>query len=513
MELLINTAAIVGVVYCCFLLWKTLRSVLWVPWRTKRAFEKQGVKCLPYTPLLGSLPQISGMVKTANANPLPLTSHNAVLRIAPYLEVWKKAYGDIFVFWLGFKATIPITNPEHAKEILSNKFGHFKKLTVRPDCKDLGGESVASLEGERWAEHRRIVSPAFFVEKLKVMTGTMIDCIHATLDKWESQLDGHVTKEIDVLEEFKVLTADIIAHTAFGSSYAEGMQVFKLQQKQQVIVAKRLRSIYIPGFRFLPTPGNRYTWRLNKEIQDSIEHIINSRENDHSTDDLLGILMAANRKELSGSQKNLSLSMKEIVDECKTFFFAGHETTASLMTWTTMLLAMNPEWQERAREEVFHVLSKESPTYNLLNSLKIVGMVLNESLRLYPPGSIIIRETVKNMTLGSLTIPANTLLMISVISLHCDPAFWGKGVLDFNPQRFAEGVGSACETPFAFLPFSMGPRNCLGQNFAMVEARAILAMMLQRFRFSLSPGYTHCPTTVLTLQPQHGMQIIFEKLE
>ncbi|MCO5611434.1 hypothetical protein L7F22_065687 [Adiantum nelumboides] len=498
MELLMESAATVGVVYCCFLLWKVLKSVLWEPWTIKRAFEKQGVKCLPYTPLLGNLREISGMVKAANAAPLPLLPHNIILRIAPHLELWKKTYGDKFVFWLGFRAVLPVNNPEHVKEILSNKFGHFKKLILRPDVKDLGGEGVAFLEGERWAQHRRIVSPAFFVEKLKlkqlafftlqVMTPTMIYCIHAMLDKWESQLEGHAPMEIDVHEDFTVLTADIIAHTAFGSTYAEGMQVFKLQQKQHVIVAKRLRSIYIPGFRFLPTRGNRYGWTLSKQIQESIEHIIKCRENDHSTDDLLGILMAANRKELLGSQKTLTLSLSEIVDECKMFFFAGHETTANLMTWATMLLAINPEWQERAREEVLHVLSKEAPTYDLLHNLKIVGMVLNESLRLYPPGSILFRETTKNMTLGNLSIPANTILMLPVISLHCDPAFWGKDVLEFNPQRFVDGVGSACETPFAFLPFSVGPRHCVGQNFAMTEARAILAMMLQRFRFSCHQG-------------------------
>ncbi|MCO5595274.1 hypothetical protein L7F22_049315 [Adiantum nelumboides] len=487
--------------------------MLWEPWIIKRTFEKQGVKCLPYTPLLGNLHKISDIIKAANVAPLPLIPHNAILRTYPHLPLWKKTYGDVFVYWLGTKAVLPISNPEHAKEILSNKFGHFKQRTLRPDGKELVGESVGSLEGERWAHHRRIVSPAFFVEKLKVMTSTMLDCIDAILDKWESQLEGHTTREIDVHGEFKVLTADIIAHTAFGSSYAEGTQVFKLQQMQQVIIAKRLQSIYIPGYRFLPTRTNRYGWRLSKEIQESVEHIIKSRENDHSTDDLLGILMAANREQLSGSQKKLTLSIQEIVDECKMFLFAGHETTANLMTWATMLLAINPEWQEKAREEVLHVLSKEAPTYNVLHSLKIVGMVLNESLRLYPPGSIVFRETAKNVTLGSLSIPQNTMLMIPIISLHCDPTLWGKDALEFNPQRFENGIGSACETPFAFLPFSMGPRNCLGQNFAMTEARAILAMMLQRFRFLLSPGYSHCPTTVLTLQPQHGMQILFEKLE
>ncbi|KAI5059174.1 hypothetical protein GOP47_0025493 [Adiantum capillus-veneris] len=173
--------------------------------------------------------------------------------------------------------------------------------------------------------------------------------------------------------------------------------------------------------------------------------------------------MAANRQELSGSQRNLSLSMEDIVNECKTFFFAGHETTATLMTWTIMLLAINPEWQEKTREEVLLVCGRESPTHDSLQNLKIVGMVLNEALRLYPPIPVLAREASKTLQVGGLSIPSKT---------------------------------------FVFLPTS----------FALMEARAILAMMLQRFRFSLSPGYKHCPTLFITLQPQHGMQIIFEKL-
>lgn len=512
------TVAVVAVVVGAFLLvvsslWKAVRAVCWEPWTIRRAFVKQGVTCLPFHFPLGNLREVSRMAEAARSSPLPLVPHNVAPLILPHYYHWKKTYGDLFVFWLGYRAVLPISNPEHVKEILSNKFGHFRKLALRPEARDLAGESVGTLEGERWAQHRRIISPAFFVEKLKVMTPTMVACISAMLDNWQSQVDGHDSKEIDVHEQFKVLTGDIIAHTAFGSSYEEGKQVFKLQHEQQVLLAKLVRSIYIPGSRFLPTSHNRYAWRLNREIQATLRHIIRSRGDDYIANDLLGILMAANRKELLGTQKNLSLSMQEIVDECKTFFFAGHETTATLLTWTTMLLAINPEWQEKTREEVLHVCGKQSPTYESLYNLKLVGMVLNEGLRLYPPGAFMIRETTKKMTLGSISVPPKTILLIPIIGLHHDPALWGRDAQDFNPQRFTDGIANACRTPLAFFPFSMGPRNCLGQNFALLEARAILALMLQRFRFSLSPAYKHSPMLVITLQPQHGMQIIFEKLE
>lgn len=512
------TVAMVAVVLGAFLLvagslWKAVRAICWEPWTIRKAFVKQGLPCLPSLLLLGNLREVSRMTEVACSTPLPLVSHNIGPRVLPHYYHWKKTYGDLFVFWLGYRAVLPISNPEHIKEILSNKFGHFRKLILRPEIIDFLGESVAVLEGERWAQHRRIVSPAFFVEKLKVMTPTMVACITAMLDKWESLLDGHDSKEINVHEQFKLLTADIIAHTAFGSSYEEGKQVFKLQHEQQVLIVKRRLSIYIPGSRFLPTSRNRYAWRLDREIQATLRHIISSRGDNYIGNDLLGILMSANRKELLGTQKNLSLSMQEIVDECKTFFFAGHETTATLLTWTTMLLAINPEWQERTREEVLHLCGKQTPTYESLYNLKLVGMVLNEGLRLYPPGAMITRETTKKMTMGSICVPPKAILLIPIIDLHHDTDLWGRDALDFNPQRFADGIANACRTPLAFFPFSMGPRNCVGQNFALLEARAILTLMLQRFRFSLSPAYKHSPMLAFTLQPQHGMQIIFEKLE
>lgn len=141
-----------------------------------------------------------------------------------------------------------------------------------------------------------------------------------------------------------------------------------------------------------------------------------------------------------------------------------------------------------------------------------VGMVLNEALRLYPPGVALLRQASKDVMLGSIRVPAKTMILMPIIDLHCDPLMWGPDALEFNPERFSGGITNACKTPLAFFPFSMGPRICLGQNFALLEARAILAMMLQRFRFSLSLGYKHCPISMVTLQPQHGMQIIFEKL-
>lgn len=140
-------------------------------------------------------------------------------------------------------------------------------------------------------------------------------------------------------------------------------------------------------------------------------------------------------------------------------------------------------------------------------------MVLNETLRLYPPAARLIRKAYKAIELGQFSLPKDAALSISILAMHHNEKFWGPDANLFKPERFAAGVSKAAVNPNAFLPFSLGPRNCVGQNFAMLEAKSVLAMILQRFSFSLSPSYKHAPTIVLTIQPQHGMQIIFKSID
>lgn len=412
-----------------------------------------------------------------------------------------------------------LSDPELCKEVLYGKHGNYPKgKPIRPDLLDLLANGLVVLNGERWSQHRRMVNPTFYIEKLKALTPTFTNLATNMIDTWQSKLQiAKDQVEIDVSEEFKSLTADIIAHTAFGSSYAEGKQVFQLQYEQQKIFGKLIGSFYIPGSRFLPTALNRHRWSLSKQIETILDGIIRKRLDSAELnrigtfgEDLLGLMLSAFKEESEGSHSNLKMSLQDVIDECKTFFFAGHETTSSLLTWAVMLLSIHPEWQERAREEVISLFGLSYPNAEALNQLKIVGMILNETLRLYPPVVLLLREAPRSLKLGNFMIPAGTILTIPILPLQVDPTLWGPDAHDFNPQRFANGVLKACQHPMAFFPFSAGPRNCVGQNFAMIEAKIVMCMVLQRFRFRLSPGYKHCPTSSITLQAEHGMQIIIE---
>ncbi|KAI5077018.1 hypothetical protein GOP47_0009083 [Adiantum capillus-veneris] len=488
--------------------------------RARRIFEAQGVKCLPRRAFLnGNLQDFAVIFAKARSQPMSEISHAVAPRIMPHVYEWRKTYGEHFTYWFGLQPRYVLKEPEQAKELLSTKSGHFKKPGGRPDTKDLVGDGLVSLDGERWAQHRRILNPAFFLDKLKAMAPTMGGLTVKMMKTWGSRVERK--DAIDVAEEFRNLTADIISHTAFGSSFAEGKLVFEMQHKQQELISKMNAVVYIPGSRFLPTSQNWYRNSLKYGIHDVLGQIIQKRmksgdrlRTDGYGNDLLGLMLAANKGELHGNQKNLTMGLDELIDECKTFFFAGHETTATLLTFMFLLLANHPEWQERLREEVFDVCGRtDLPTADSLNHLKLVGMVINESLRLYPPASLILRKAENDMKLGETLIPAGTTILVPIIAWHHDERYWGADADEFRPERFEEGIAKACKVPGAFLPFSFGPRNCIGQVFATIEAKMVLSTILQQYRFRLSPDYVHAPTMVLTTRPQFGMPIIFEDLE
>ena len=322
--------------------------------------------------------------------------------------------------------------------------------------------------------------------------------------------------EVDVWPEFQNLTGDVISKTAFGSSYEEGRRIFQLQAESAERIIQAFRTIFIPGYWFLPTKNNRRLREIEREVSKLLRGIIGKRERaikngETSNGDLLGLLVESNMRESNGKAE-LGMTTDEIIEECKLFYFAGMETTSVLLTWTLIVLSMHPEWQERAREEVLHHFGRTTPDYDSLSRLKIVTMILYEVLRLYPPVVFLTRRTYKEMELGGIKYPAEVTLMLPILFIHHDPDIWGKDAGEFNPGRFADGISNATKYQTSFFPFGWGPRICIGQNFALLEAKMAICTILQRFSFEFSPSYIHAPFTVITLHPQHGAQIKLKKI-
>ncbi|CAM0907022.1 unnamed protein product [Alopecurus aequalis] len=502
------------------LAWFAVRALEWAWWRPRsleRALRSQGLRGTAYRSVAGDAPLLVRLNKEARSRTMPLGCHDVVPRAMPLFHQAMKEHGKTSITWFGPVPRVTITKPELVREVLSNKFGHFEKLTFGRLQKMLHN-GLGSHQGEKWAKHRRIINPAFHLEKLKRMLPAFAKCCTELVQRWEGLAASDLPCEVDVWPDMQNLTGDVISRTAFGSSYLEGRRIFQLQGEQIELIVPAMNKIHIPGYMFLPTKANRRMKQINAEIGRILKGTITRRENalragEATSDDLLGLLLESNMAQRRGDGgSNAGITTDDVIEECKMFYFAGAETTSVLLTWTIIVLCMHPEWQDRAREEVVHVFGASTPDYDGLNRLKIVTMVLYEVLRLYPPLSALHRKTYKPMELGGVRYPAGVVLTVPLLCLHHDKEVWGKDADEFRPERFAQGISKASADAPAFFPFGWGPRVCIGQNFALLEAKMGIAMILQRFSFELSPSYTHAPFPVGMLQPEHGAQVRLTRL-
>ncbi|CAM0957639.1 unnamed protein product [Alopecurus aequalis] len=444
----------------------------WTPRRLGRALQAQGLTGTRYRLFTGDVTENTRLNREARSKPLPLGCHDIIPRVQPMLSNAIKENGKLSFTWFGPTPRVTIPDPDLVREILSNKFGHYGKPKTSRFAKLLAN-GLVNHEGEKWAKHRRILNPAFHSEKIKRTLPVFSTCSQEMITRWENSMSSEGSSEVDVWPEFQNLTGDVISRTAFGSSYQEGMKIFQLQGELAERLIQAFQTLFIPGYWFLPTKNNRRMRAIDREICTILRGII--------------------------GKKNRAIKN-------------GMETTSVLLTWTLILLSMHPEWQEQARKEVLDHFGRTTPDFENLSRLKIVTMILYEVLRLYPPAVFITRRTYKAMELGGITYPAGVNLMLPLLFIHHDPTIWGKDASEFNPQRFADGISNAAKHPAAFFPFGGGPRICIGQNFALLEAKMALSTILQHFSFQLSPSYTHAPYTVLTLHPQHGAPIMLKKI-
>ncbi|KAJ8532325.1 hypothetical protein K7X08_012248 [Anisodus acutangulus] len=506
----------VWLLWTMILLSRVLNWVWFTPKKLEKLLREQGVKGNSYRILYGDTKDLSAMIKEATSKPLSLSDDDVAPRMMPFFLETIKKYGKKSFIWSGPKPLVLIMDPKLIKEVLSKNY-----LYQKPSGNPLAAlliQGLVSYEEDKWAKHRKITNSAFHLEKLKNMLPAFYLSCSEMISKWEDVVSVEGSHEIDVWPHLEQLSCDVISRTAFGSSYEQGRKIFELQKEQAQHFLKVVQSVYIPGWRFLPTKRNRRMKEINKDVRSSIRGIIDKRlkameVGDADNEDLLGILLESNFKEIEQHRnKDFGMSIEEVIEECKLFYFAGAETTSVLLLWTLVLLSRYQEWQTRAREEVLQVFGNQKPDFDGLNHLKVVTMILYESLRLYPPGITISRRANEDIVLGELSLPAGSLVSLPIILLHHDKEIWGEDANKFNPERFRDGLSSATKGQVAYFPFNYGPRICIGQNFAMLEAKMALSMILQSFSFELSPSYAHAPQSIVTLQPQYGAPLIFHKL-
>ncbi|XP_057777446.1 cytochrome P450 CYP749A22-like [Salvia miltiorrhiza] len=494
-----------------FTLIRFIYKAIWIPFHVQRMMKAQGITGPSYRIVHGTTKESTILREEALKGPMEL-SHDIFPKIQPQFYQWMKLYGKNFLTWAGPQPHVVITEPEIAKEILTNKEGIFLKPKSRGNVKKLLGDGLVMAEGAKWFKLRKLANHAFYAESLKEMIPSMIASVETMLQKWR-QYQG---REMDVCEELKVMSSEVIARTAFGSSYLEGKNIFDMLTKLGFLLFKNMDKIR-PFGMIWKTRDDVESDEIEQSLRDTAMSIVRKREErvvageaeDYGTD-FLGALLKAHHD----SDKKSRISIDDVIDECKVFFLAGHETTSSLLSWTIFLLAIHTDWQEKARQEVLELFGEQNPTAEGLPRLKTASMIMNETLRLYSPVASLVRRGTRRVRIGRYEFPAKMEFHIPTLALHRNQEIWGKDVHLFKPERFAEGVATATRNnPMAFLPFGYGPRTCVGLNFATNEAKIALSMILQRYSFTLSKNYAHFPINIITTRPQCGVQIILQPLQ
>jgi cytochrome P450 len=413
----------------------------------------------------------------------------------------RNQYGDVVRFQVGKRIIHLISHPDLAKYVLQDNNHNYVKGRGLEKAKSFLGEGLLTSEGEFWRRQRRLMQPAFHRQKINAFLPLMVESTNRMLERW-CALQASGTTTLEVAGEMMRLTLEVVSRTLFSTgltpqemdAVAEAMPIVLREANLRITSMLDLREK-------LPIPANRQ-YRREIEALDSIVYRIieGRRRSAEDKPDLLGMLMAA-QDEDSGEQ----MTDRQLRDEVMTIFLAGHETTANNLAWTLYLLSGHPGERSRVQQEVDQILSGAAPNLEDIPRLVYTRQVLDESLRLYPPAWAFGRKAIEADQIGGYSIPAGTDVIISPYVIHRHPDFW-VNPQGFDPERFTQQASQG-RPHYAFLPFGGGPRQCIGNNFALLEGTLILAMLTQKFELNLVPGYLVEPETTITLRPRHGIHM------
>jgi cytochrome P450 len=417
-----------------------------------------------------------------------------------------REFGDVVLLRMGPVHLYLLFHPDHVRHVLQENHQNYVKGPIIARTKVLIGEGLFTSEGDFWLRQRRLAQPAFHRARIAGFADTMVRATAERLARWERHVERG--EPLDVAAEMSELTLTVVGRTLFGRDLSEHAEAAgRALRRALEFTAERTMS-YLALPLALPTASHRAFRRALGVLDGVVYDVIESRRRTQDdAGDLLAMLMAA-RDEETGE----GMTARQLRDEVMTFFLAGHETTAVTLAWTWYLLARHPEVAARLYAEVAGAIGERLPTIDDLPRLSFTRMVVEETLRLYPPVWGIGRQALRDDAVGGYRLPAGAVVNLSPYTTHRHPEFWPDPER-FDPERFAPGRASERpERPrFAYFPFSGGPRLCIGETFAMVEAQIVVAMVVQRFRLGLTPGQVVTPEVHLTLRPRGGLPMTIER--
>ena len=412
---------------------------------------------------------------------------------------------DIITQRILWRRMFILNEPGAIRYVLLDNAANYIKSEVGRRLLEPGlGRGLLTSEGETWRRHRRIMAPSFDPRSVTGYAPIMTEVTQGLLEKWDALPDG---SELDAAAAMMHLTLHIISKAMFSSDSDEIVDAVEggVNQYQTLVRPSLLDLLHFPQWFArllapLPTDG------LFDEFDRKVDLLLTERGRapDAEPKDLLARLVAARDAETGGG-----MTAKEVRDQVVTIFMAGHETTSLALSWTWYLLSQHPAVEDKLHRELADVLGGRTPRNEDIANLRYTRMVIEESMRLYPPAHTTGRQPIKPDEILGHRIPAGAEVLIMPWLIHRKPQLW-EDPERFDPERFAPE--RAAERPrFAYIPFGAGPRICIGAAFAMTEAILILATIAQRYRLRLKPGHPIEPQGLITLRPRYGMQMFLER--
>lgn len=404
-----------------------------------------------------------------------------------------------------------VNQPDLVRRIMVSEYAEYPKHRMMGDILEpLLGESIFTTNGAQWKKQRDMLNPSFEMARVQHVFSLMQDAVGAMVRRLQAR---DLSKDIDIDDEMTLVTADIIFRTILSVSIdsAEAKKIFDafvLFQRESPRAALQ-RVFNFPSWWPFGRAQEKARLAAGQEIRAAIARVIRPRydaPDAAEAQDILSSLLKA-----VDPDTGARFSFDEIVDQVCMLFLAGHETSASALTWSLYLLAEAPEVQEAAYREVAGILSTEVPSVSAVKKMSLVRDVFREALRLYPPVGFFARECAHASEMRDKKMPEGSLVVVAPWLIHRHEEYWDNPH-GFDPARFEKGQ-QKMPLKDVYLPFGMGPRICIGLAFAMQEAGLILSSLLRDYKFTLAPDFVPEPVGRITIRSENGMRLVLTKRE
>jgi cytochrome P450 len=417
------------------------------------------------------------------------------------MEYGATRYGDAVRLPLGPKTLHVFNRPDYAKHVLADNAANYQKGIGQVHARRVIGDGLLTSEGELWRKQRKTVQPVFQPKRIARQAAVMAD----EAEKLVARLRDHAGREpVDIRAEMTGLALGVLGHTLIDTDLGEFESIghsFEVVQDQAMFEVMSLGAVPM----WIPLPKQLRFRRARRDLQAIVDQLAAESGAHPAGDDLISRLVDSVRKEADPQ-----VGRTRMRDELVTMLLAGHETTASTMSWAFYLLDQHPEAWDRVHAEASEVFGQGPLDAEALHGLKFTTMVLQETMRLYPPVWLLPRIAKADDEIDGYHVPAGSDVLISPYLLHRHPGLWPDPER-FDPERF-EPARHAGRDRYAYIPFGAGPRFCVGNSLGMMEATIVLATVARDLRLKKVPGYEVVAEPMLTLRVRGGLPMSVQKI-